>query len=645
MASNSGAIKAGRAYVEIFADKSALMRGLKAAEHDIRKWGTSISSMGKKMMGLGAGIVTPLIAAAKAAANLGHEYEHMSAITGASIEGLSGLAYAADQSGVSMEGLQKAFVFMHKNMFALGKGSKQAVQSFGALGLAAKDLSGLSVEEQFMLIADRLASIENPTQRAALALKVFGKAGASMLPLLMQGKGAINAYIAEAKRLGVVMTGEDAKAAADFYTELKKLWWVVKQGLVQAIGTSLIPMLKEWASKIVEVIATTAKWVRENKGVVRMAFLFGAGLIAAGGALVIFGNALIWVSKVLGVIHSAFGVLRGVLTWMLSPLGMIVVAIGAVTTAVLYFTGYGAQLLNWFSGCWTALKEDVLAAWGGIAAALAKGDLALAAKIAWLLVKMEWLKAKQWLLEIWYGVKVKVLEYWYAAIYGMVDAWNTGVYGIQVAWIETVSFLKEQWISFKQLYGDVVDWCAKKMFGLWVWWEKLLNPEFDDAGAKAAGEQQFAADAEKRAQQTVNDLEGNKAGAAAARADAKQKYDAQIAGSKQALYEDMKAVSDDAAANLKAVGDELAQAKSDFNAAIAKAKEPAAPTTPKPPPPKKDWNTLGMDKASSSGTFSAWGLGQMGVGGVMQKIADYTLRTAEATEDMADAADAGASFD
>lgn len=493
MASKSGAIKAGAAYVEIFADKSALMRGLKAAEHSIKAWGTSISSMGKKLMGFGTAILTPLIGLATKAASVGHEFKEMSEITGASVESLFALSFAADQNGVSMQGLGKSLIFMHKNMYALNRGSKSAVEAFGRLGLSAKDLAGKSPDEQFLLIADRIASIENPTERAALALKVFGRAGASLLPLLNQGKGAIQAYAARLKELGITMSAEDAEAAASFYEQIKELWWVIKNGLMQAIGSGLIPMLREWVARITECVGMAARWVRENKGVVRMVFWFGMALTVAGAALYAFGTAMIWMGKVFGVIHSVFAGIRTVLLWMLSPVGMIITAIVALGAVLLYVTGYGGQLLNWLGGCFNALKEDATKAFNGISKALAKGDFALAARIAWLFVKMEWLKAKQWMLEIWYSVKVKVLEYWYAAVYSIVDVWNTAVYGVQVAWIETVSFLESAWIGFKELFGNTVDWIAKKMMGVYIWWQKLMNPNFDEKFATDYINKQFDA--------------------------------------------------------------------------------------------------------------------------------------------------------
>ncbi|OHB60688.1 MAG: hypothetical protein A2Y12_04910 [Planctomycetes bacterium GWF2_42_9] len=680
MSGKSGAIKAGAAYVEIFADKSPLVRGLKSAEKSIRAWGTSISSMGQKMMGIGAAITGPLIAAAKHAATYADNISDMAQMTGAGVEALQGLSYAADLNDVSMQSLGKSMVFMHKNMYELNKGTKSAVEAFGKLGLSAKDLKGKSPDEQFLLLADRIASVENPTDRAALALKVFGRAGSELLPLLNQGKGAIQAYRAEMQRLGAVMSSEDVNAAALFHEELKKLWWVIKNGLINAIGSAIIPMLRDWANRMTEMIGTVTRWIKANRGIVSMVLWLGVALVSAGAAFVVFGNALIWLSKVCAIVRGGFAILKTALMFMMSPLGLLIIQLSACAAALLYFTGYGGELMNWLGGCFNSLKEDAIAAFGGIANALKKGDLGLAARIGWLFVKTEWLKAKQWMLEIWYSVKLAIMEFWYAAVYGIVDAWNTAIYGIQVGWIETVAFVqrvwtnagailkgawidcvgffKTLWVGFKQFFGDTVAWMAKKLMNIWIWWKKITDPTFDEKSARADIDSTFAAEDSERAAtadadrlkidkeqdakrlqletDTQNELDGIEKARSGKRGDAKTVYDSQIGASQQIVTDGLQGLIDSSNASMNKVADDLAATKDDFNSSIAKANEPVAPKV-KPKLPNKDWETKnGLEKADSAGTFSAFRLGEMGVSSTLQSIAANTQRTADATEDMAE---------
>lgn len=83
----------------------------------------------------------------------------------------------------------------------------------------------------------------------------------------------------------------------------------------------------------------------------------------------------------------------------------------------------------------------------------------------------------------------------------------------------------------------------------------------------------------------------------------------------------------------------LQKTKSEFNAAIYKAKEPVEPKAKAVIPAQKDWTASGLanaDKASTAGTFARLALHRWAAGSVMQKIADATQRTADATEEIAD---------
>ena len=68
MPAGVGAIRAGRAFVELFADDSKLVGGLRRAQKKLKAFGQSIRNMGLKSTGLGAATLTPLLAAAWAAA-------------------------------------------------------------------------------------------------------------------------------------------------------------------------------------------------------------------------------------------------------------------------------------------------------------------------------------------------------------------------------------------------------------------------------------------------------------------------------------------------------------------------------------------------------------------------------------------------
>ena len=167
---NVGAIRAGRAFVELFADDSKLVRGLKAASRKLEAWGKGIRDVGLKLSAAGAAVVTPLVASAKTFAEMGSEMEHMSQRTGVPVEALSELAYAAELSGSNVELLEIGLRRMQRLLTEAALGSQTAREALAMPGLTMQNLNGLKPEEQFNLIADRISQIENPAVRAAAAI-------------------------------------------------------------------------------------------------------------------------------------------------------------------------------------------------------------------------------------------------------------------------------------------------------------------------------------------------------------------------------------------------------------------------------------------------------------------------------------------
>ena len=104
--------------------------------------------------------------------------------TGLSIRTLQEMSFVAGQTGTTIEAFSNASFELGVRLTKGGTGIIQAVKD---LGLEFKTLQGLSPSEQFNEMARALEAIENPQERARLALEVFGKSGKEILAALEQG--------------------------------------------------------------------------------------------------------------------------------------------------------------------------------------------------------------------------------------------------------------------------------------------------------------------------------------------------------------------------------------------------------------------------------------------------------------------------
>jgi hypothetical protein len=137
---------------------------------------------------------------------------------------------------------------MQVNLSQAGTGNKTVIATLKALGLELKDLKGLNADQQFELLADRIASLRDPADRARAATELFGKAGAQLLPLFSEGAEGIRKAREEAEKFGLAFSTETIEALQKGDDAMKKLsaTW---DGWMAKLAVSTVA-LAEWADVI-----------------------------------------------------------------------------------------------------------------------------------------------------------------------------------------------------------------------------------------------------------------------------------------------------------------------------------------------------------------------------------------------------------
>lgn len=97
----AGAIRAGRAYVEINADDSGFLAGLKRAEDQLKAFGERTSEMGRQMMTASAVVLAPSAMATRVFAGFDDQMRTVQAVTQGTTEDLAKLTETAKQLGAN----------------------------------------------------------------------------------------------------------------------------------------------------------------------------------------------------------------------------------------------------------------------------------------------------------------------------------------------------------------------------------------------------------------------------------------------------------------------------------------------------------------------------------------------------------------
>lgn len=178
---------------------------------------------------------------AEAAAKL---YE-LSQSTGVSVEALSGFKFVAEQNGVAAETMSLALERMGRSAFAAATAPVGSIlaqsNAYARLGISLRDADGSlrSSQDLFEAIAAKFEAMPDGIAKSALAIEIFGRGGAALIPVLDRGRDGIDALLAEAQKLGVVMSTDTASAAEEFEGRLN----VMKSAAEGAADELLVKML------------------------------------------------------------------------------------------------------------------------------------------------------------------------------------------------------------------------------------------------------------------------------------------------------------------------------------------------------------------------------------------------------------------
>jgi len=158
----------------------------------------------------------------------------MSDKTGISIQGLQRLQVAGDDAGNTIEEMSSAINQMQNRLVG---GDASATGALQKLGMSFADIKNLSPDQQFMAISDALRGVEDPAQQVAIAMDLFGKSGASVLPTLKRGFDDV--------RDAAVGMSEDTAQALDKMGDDFQAFYRTTKGVAAGVAVELYRVVQD----------------------------------------------------------------------------------------------------------------------------------------------------------------------------------------------------------------------------------------------------------------------------------------------------------------------------------------------------------------------------------------------------------------
>jgi len=297
-----------------------LQKQLNASHPYLEAFSTKAGEVAEKTKGISTvagGAATALVGMAAKAASGADDLATLANQTGFSVEELQKMQYASDFIDVSMETMTGSITKLTKNM---ASGS----DVFDQLGISITDADGnmRDATDVWYEAVAALGEVENGTLRDQLSMDLFGKSAMEMAGVVDDGGAALKTLGEEAESTGLILSEDAVNSAVAFNDQVDKLKNTATQAFFSAgaaLAESLVPALEELVNKVVEVLS----WFGQLDGDTQTLILTILAMVAAISP----------VAKMLSGINTIATVLTATIGFLTSPIGLVVLAIGALVAA------------------------------------------------------------------------------------------------------------------------------------------------------------------------------------------------------------------------------------------------------------------------------------------------------------------------
>lgn len=214
---------------------------------------------------------------------------------GMGAEAYQELAYAAKLAGVEQEDFSAAMTQFTRRLGEVNAKGTEGEKTLGKLGLSMEDIRGKTPDEALKIVADRLMAIQDPMQRNAVLMELFGRSGVQMAVMLQGGSAELAAMAQEARRLGFVIDNETLKKTEAASDELDRISQALRAAGI-SISAGILPALEsirktvtsqdfqDGVRKLADEFGRLVKWLVEHKDTIVTVATALAGM-KLGGAL------------------------------------------------------------------------------------------------------------------------------------------------------------------------------------------------------------------------------------------------------------------------------------------------------------------------------------------------------------------------
>lgn len=184
---------------------------------------------------------------------------------GVNVVAFQNLAQVAREANVNTDSLQMSMFKLQKIVGEAARGNKEAAQSLAAIGLNAKQLQGLSIDEQFIRVGEAIGKINDQSIKASVAGGIFGRGAAEVMGIFQAN---LRESVNEMERLNVALGADQIARLDSLADKAGRFLTILKTGAGQllAIYQPFGDFLLNIAGSFVSTLAAGAKYLQASVG-------------------------------------------------------------------------------------------------------------------------------------------------------------------------------------------------------------------------------------------------------------------------------------------------------------------------------------------------------------------------------------------
>jgi len=270
---------------------------------------------------------------------------------GVDAERLMGLQHAADLSGVSAQELNVAMRNLQRRVSEAAQGFGQGQQSLEQLGLSARELAQLTVDEQMKRVADAMANVSNEGDRVAIAMQLFGRSGEGVITMLEQGSGWLEKLMQSMEGVATKEELERVESMRDAFTTMWKEVEKLRARFVVAASQGV----ERFANAISNLVKHIQQWDASTWSAIGKTIHFTVALYA----ITKIAKPIIWALKAIAAIKTVLIAKQTTLLALAGPQGWATIAVGVGIAAMAYMAleTHVSSMMSEVEGATDAMAE------------------------------------------------------------------------------------------------------------------------------------------------------------------------------------------------------------------------------------------------------------------------------------------------